>query len=184
MRPIFKFGLGLLAIVGLLEAVWFGLLIEPSASWSGPMMQWQQNQIWLSWVGLILAIIAGLIFLVLFLIALFKRSTTTQLSMKTEKGQLNISRAAVEKSVKYAVQEQHPVTAVNVNVQLHKHKAVATAQVDATLTAATKDLVGISHAIEATAKRELTERLGLSVKKVAVHLLTADQRQQPVTDVI
>ncbi|MDC4186976.1 alkaline shock response membrane anchor protein AmaP [Loigolactobacillus coryniformis] len=184
MRPIFKFALGLLAFLGLLEAIWFGLLIEPMANWSGQLMQWQQEQIWLSWVGLGLAIIAGLIFLVLLFIALFKRSTTTSLNMKTKHGQLNISRTAVEKSVKYAVQEQHPVTEVDVAVQLLKHKALANAQVNATLTSTTNDLVGASQRIEKTAKHELTERLGVPVKNVDVHLLTVDQRKQPMTDVI
>ncbi|MFC6171461.1 alkaline shock response membrane anchor protein AmaP [Loigolactobacillus jiayinensis] len=183
MRPILKVGLAILAIFGLLQAVWFSLLVEPTGRWAGQLWQWQQMQPGVAWFGVGLAVLAGVVFLALLLLAVFKRSTTSQLSVSTDRGQLNLSRSAIEKSVKYAVQQQHSVTDVQVKVQLRKN-AAATAQVAATVLQKKTDMVGTSKAIEVTAKNELATRLGVPVKKVNVHLLTADQRKRPVADVI
>ncbi|QEA31775.1 alkaline shock response membrane anchor protein AmaP [Secundilactobacillus malefermentans] len=183
MCPILKLGLALVSIIGILQAIWFALLVEPTNRWTSQLVSWQADQPWLSWVGVTFSIVAALICIALLFYATFKRSTTSQLQVRGERGKLTINKQAVEKTVKHAVLEKHSVSTVAVNVKLRKTQEAATAKVKATMTQPQTDWAGESRAIEKTAKAALEHCLGVDVKKVNV-ALTPASRDQKTANVI
>ncbi|ANK61619.1 alkaline shock response membrane anchor protein AmaP [Loigolactobacillus backii] len=174
MRGRTKGALLLLSLLGILQTVWFTALIYPLPYLSNEIIQWQNTYDWVRWIGLILGIISGLIFLGLLLIALFRRQTTNQLTYQTDRGQLNINQKSVEKSVQYAVASKHNARNVSATVRLNKRKKTATALVEA-VTSDTKNLVHESQQIEQTVSKTLSASLGVPVKKVTVNLKPAER---------
>lgn len=166
MRPITKIALSIVAILGILQA-----LLVAAISWPlDPFATWllASNQ-YLRWGLLGLTAVVLLTFIVMLLVALLRRSTTTHLTVKSDQGNLSLSRQAVANTVAKAVAREHPVKNVNVDVKMLKRKQAAKVFVEAN-SLNDRDLTQEAARIEATAKQKLTQTLGIATKSVQVTL--------------
>lgn len=168
MRPLTKIGLGLMALLlliaaGLVAAYWWPLLPLQTVMQHYPLVT--------RFIMLGLAAIVALIGVIFLLVALLRRTTHRQLILPQKRGQVSVSQQAVENAVTRAVKQQHDVRAVDVQVALNQRDG-ARAKITADPRSPT-DLVALAKAIEATAKQQLTNVLGVPAKHVKVSLKPA-----------
>ncbi|WP_203623389.1 alkaline shock response membrane anchor protein AmaP [Lacticaseibacillus sp. 866-1] len=165
MRPLTKAGLGMVAIIGLVQALAVMALTWPLAgvrTWL--LLYWQPAH----WVLFGLAAFVGLAFLIMLLVAVLRPSTTTKLVLANDRGDLSVSKQAVENAVAKAVAAAHPVKGVTVDAKMHKTQ-VKQATIDAYSLEPT-NLKTQVEGIEATAQGKLERLLGVPVKKIKVNL--------------
>ena len=86
MRPILKLGLALVSIIGILQAIWFALLVEPTNRWTSQLVRLAGGSTLAELGWRYLSIVAALICIALLFYATFKRSTTSQLQVRGERG--------------------------------------------------------------------------------------------------
>ncbi|MFD1393279.1 alkaline shock response membrane anchor protein AmaP [Lacticaseibacillus jixianensis] len=165
MRPITKALLGLVAVVGIVQSLAVMALTWPvTAVRAWLLLYWQP----LHWVLFGLAAFVGLAFLIMLLAAVLTRSTTTNLVLANDRGDLSVSKQAVENAVAKSVAATHPVKGVAVAATMHK-SAVKKAEIDAYSLEPT-DLKAQAEAIKQTAHDKLEQMLGVPVKQIKVHL--------------
>ncbi|WP_127848745.1 alkaline shock response membrane anchor protein AmaP [Lacticaseibacillus hulanensis] len=179
MRSVVKFGLGLVAVIGLLQALLVAAYVWPVV----PIDTWLDNY-WVitRWILLGMTAVVFATFLVLLLIAVLRRTTTDQLVIKHDRGSIKLSRRAIESSVAKAVAAEYPVRSVDVDVKMHK-KQVARAEVTTALTTSAAAL-DVGKAIEATVKTHLRELLGVDVAQVMVKIIPQKQMDKSVARVV
>ncbi|WP_390406319.1 alkaline shock response membrane anchor protein AmaP [Lacticaseibacillus jixiensis] len=172
MRPITKLGLGFVAVLGLLQAALVALWFWPVAGflrWYGP----------LRYVMLGLTAVVAVVFVVMLLVAIFRRPTTNHLRMPNARGELALSKDAVANTVAKAVAQEHAVKGVDVDVAMHQRRQEASVNVEA-YSLSNVDLKEEGKRIEATVIQKVTELLGVSVKKVKVVLHPAQHADRTV----
>ncbi|WP_416353575.1 alkaline shock response membrane anchor protein AmaP [Agrilactobacillus fermenti] len=176
MRMGTKVFLIIVALLGLIQTVWFAALVYPIPNFTRYILPFREVAI-IGYIGLGFAILSALVFLGILLVAIFRRRTTNKLSFQTNKGQLNIDKQAVAKTIKHTVATEYPVRDVDVNVQLAKNKQAAISEVTAYVTDP-NDMVDTSAAIKKSVQRQLKEALGIPAKKVTVNLHLASENKR------
>ncbi|KRN23540.1 alkaline shock response membrane anchor protein AmaP [Lacticaseibacillus camelliae] len=165
MRPLTKALLGLVAVIGIVQALAVMALTWPLAgvrAWL--LVYWQPAH----WVLFGLAAFVGITFLIMLLVAVLRPATTTKLTLASDQGDLSVSKRAVENTVAKAVAAEHPVKGVAVAATMHKSH-VKQATIDAYSLDPT-DLKAQAAGIEKTAQTKLEHLLGVPVKKIKVNL--------------
>ena len=175
MRPITKIMLGIIAVGGLLQSVGFGLLLWPSREFTRFYLQ---QVVWLRPTMIGLTGLVALVFLIMLLVAIFRRS----LILAGEDGDLTLDKSAIENTVAKAVVAQHFAKSVAVAVSIRK-KQVARMRIEA-FSGNSKDLKAEAKQIEETARQKLQACLGIPVKHVRVHLLPATKVKAKTARVI
>ena len=117
MRPITKIMLGIIAVGGLLQSVGFGLLLWPSREFTRFYLQ---QVVWLRPTMIGLTGLVALVFLIMLLVAIFRRSTARSLILAGEDGDLTLDKSAIENTVAKAVVAQHFAKSVAVAVSIRK----------------------------------------------------------------
>jgi len=92
MRPITKIMLGIIAVGGLLQSVGFGLLLWPSREFTRFYLQ---QVVWLRPTMIGLTGLVALVFLIMLLVAIFRRSTAQSLILAGEDGDLTLDKSAI-----------------------------------------------------------------------------------------
>lgn len=170
MRPITKIVLAIIALLVLLQAA-----IVVGIAWPIPAIDdftavhWS----WLRIVLLTLTAITAAAALLLLLGVLFRRSSTRDLHIKTARGELVMSKKAVEKSVATAVAKTHDIKNVGVQLQLRRQQ-VTKATIRVTQWQV-QDAKSLGDAIEATVRHQLAQTLGVPVRRVRVRVKQADR---------
>lgn len=165
MRPLTKALLGLVAVIGIVQALAVMALTWPLAGARSVLLfYWHPAH----WVLFGLAAFVGLAFLIMLVVAMVRPSTSNKLVLANDRGALSVSKQAVENAVAKAVAAAHPVKGVTVDAKMHKTQ-VKQATIDAYSLEST-DLKTQSEAIEATAQTKLERLLGVPVKKIKVNL--------------
>ena len=170
MRGITKIALFIIALIGLGQSLLVAAYLwplPPVDSWLD--IYWPTSR----WVMLGMSAVVFATFVVLLLLALFRRSTVSDLVIQNQQGQLKLSRQAIESSVAKAIVTEYPVRHADVAVKLTRDN-VAHATVSASLADET-GMADLGKAIEDTVKQRLHNLLGVEVKKVTVKILP--QRQ-------
>lgn len=171
MRPITKFGLSLVAIAGIAQTI-----IVAAVAWPiSPLALWLYtgNQ-YLRITLLGLTAVVLLTFLVMLLVAVFRQSTTAHLVMRSDQGQVMLSRKALANTVAEAVSREHPLKNISVDVKMLQRNQAAKVQIEAHSRKNT-GLAEEGKQIEQVAKQKLAETLGVAVKSVKVILHPASQ---------
>ncbi|WP_462399225.1 alkaline shock response membrane anchor protein AmaP [Lacticaseibacillus pantheris] len=179
MRPLTKLFLGIVAIVGLLDAAAFALLLWPVPE---AVTYYQDQSQWLQPTLLALTGVTAAVFVIMLLVAILRRSTTSRLALQTPSGELTLDRRAVENTVTKAIVAHHPVGQVDVSVTMRRRQ-VTRMQVNAT-SIQRDGLTALATDIEQTAKDAVTASLGVPVKRVNVHLEPAGQQQKGAVRVV
>lgn len=179
MRPITKIMLGIIAVGGLLQSVGFGLLLWPSREFTRFYLQ---QVVWLRPTMIGLTGLVALVFLIMLLVAIFRRSTARSLILAGKDGDLTLDKSAIENTVAKAVVAQHFAKSVAVAVSIRK-KQVARMRIEA-FSGNSKDLKAEAKQIEETARQKLQACLGIPVKHVRVHLLPATKVKAKTARVI
>ena len=166
MKPLTKVLIGIVAVCGLIQSIGFGLLLWPSREFTRFYLQ---HVIWLRATMLGLTALVTLVFIVMLLVAVFRRSTANALILAGEDGDLTLDKSAIENTVAKAIVAQHFAKSVDVGVSIRK-KQVARMRIEA-FSGNAKDLKQEAQRIEETAREKLQACLGIPVKHVRVHLL-------------
>ncbi|KRM87257.1 alkaline shock response membrane anchor protein AmaP [Lacticaseibacillus thailandensis] len=174
MRPLTKLGLGLIAIVGLATTAAFAATLWPVPNLLA-LYTTQTN--WLRPLLLGMVAVTAVTFVVMLLMAIFRRSTTQRLALATPNGQLTMDRQAVEHAIAKAVAANHPVRDADVTVTMHE-RSVHHVAVDAT-PLQRQQLATLATGIEQTVKDVLANTLGVPVQRVSIHLTPVNARQRP-----
>lgn len=165
MRPITKGLLGLVAVIALLQAGLVVSMMWPLEPLSSVM---RTHWFWFRLPLLILSAIVAVAGLTTLLIALFRRSTTKDLRIKGNRGELVVTKSAVERGLVTAIARDHEVQQVEAKVKM-KGNRVTEAKIRAGQLQLA-DAQGLAEAIEATATKQLKQMLGVDVAKVRVRL--------------
>lgn len=168
MRPITKLFLGVLAVLALLQAA-----IVVGMAWPiGPSRALiRANWFWLRFPLLVLTGIIAVMALVALVVSLFRRSTSRDLHISGNQGDLVIAKAAVERSVAAAIAAEHHVRDITVATKMYRRR-VARAKVKVTQAEVT-DAQALAAAVEQTTKQQLERTLGVTVDKVRVRIQQA-----------
>lgn len=181
MSRMTKVLLVLVALLGIIQTVWFMTIVYPLQGVITFFNNLNLPQQWIRYTGLGLGILAGLAFLVMFLYALFAPAKHKNINFSSNKGDLTISKDAIEKMVCHKVQENPAIEDVDVRVNLTGSKQKSEAKILAK-SARHEDLVQQGEQIKEAVTAQLNEVLGIPVKKVVVKLapLGADEQRRVV----
>ncbi|WP_155287095.1 alkaline shock response membrane anchor protein AmaP [Lacticaseibacillus zhaodongensis] len=167
MRPSTKVILALVAILVLLQAAVVTAVVWPLTSISNLSLIWE----WLRIVVLALTAVVAVVGLGLLGVALLRRSSSRDLHIKTDRGELVLSKQAVEKSVAAAVASEHDVKDVQADVKLRRNE-VTRAKVTVSQWQVA-DAQNLGQTIESTVRDELAATLGVPVRRVRIRIQQA-----------
>ena len=179
MKPITKGLFGLVAVCGLLQSVGFGLLLWSNRDFTRFYLQ---QAVWLRPLMIGLTGLVLLVFLIMLLVAIFRRSTANALILAGDDGDLTLDKSAIENTVAKAIVARHFAKSVDVDVSIRK-KQVARMRI-AAFSGNGKELKQEAKQIEETARQKLQECLGVPVKHVRVQLLPATKVKAKTARVI
>jgi len=179
MKPITKVLFGIVAICGLLQSIGFGLLLWPNREFT---RFYVQQAGWLRPVMIGLTGLVILVFVIMLLVAIFRRSTANALILAGDDGDLTLDKSAIENTVAKAIVDRHFAKSVDVDVSIRK-KQVARMRIEA-FSGNVKELKQEAQRIEETARQKLQACLGVPVKHVRVHLLPATKVKAKTARVI
>ncbi|ASN60901.1 alkaline shock response membrane anchor protein AmaP [Latilactobacillus curvatus] len=170
MNKLTKVVISLASLLGLCQVAWFITLIYPLQQSNKQFMHlsWLPEQ-WVGNFGLGLGVLSGLIFLYLLLLALFSPPKKRQMIIKTDKGELALSRKAVEKTVTQAIIEKHRVKEVLVHTSFKGRHPKVTADVQA-VAVDRNDLDQQARAVKETVQQALQTIFEMPIKAVNVKL--------------
>jgi len=171
MRPITKFALGLIAVIGILQSLAVAAVIWPTIPikvWILPIWPWLRITL-LVGTAIVLAV-----FVVMLGVAIFRRSKRQDLTLEANQGSVVLSKQALEHKLVKTIASEHPVKDVAADISLYRKNAATKVVVDA-YSLKGLDLAEEGKRIETTAQTVLTNLLGVPVKRVVVHLHTNDR---------
>ncbi|KRM23410.1 alkaline shock response membrane anchor protein AmaP [Latilactobacillus graminis] len=170
MNKLTKVVISCASLLGLCQVAWFIALIYPLQQSDQPFMHisWLPGQ-WVGNLGLGLGLISGLICLYLLLLALFSAPEKRQMIIKTNKGQLALSRKAVEKTIAHSIIEKHRLKDVVVQARFTGRQPKVTANIQA-LTIDHNEIDQQAQAVKETAQQALQTVFEMPIKAVNVKL--------------
>lgn len=177
MNKLTKTMIGLASFLGLCQVAWFILLVYPLefVDQQAINFNWLPEQ-WVNNIGLGLGVISGLIFLYLLLLALFSPPKNRQMIIKTDRGELALSRKAVEKTISQAIISKHRLKDVYVQTTFKGRQPKVSAEIKAKVLD-NNDIDKQAMAVKETAQQALRQVFDMPIKAVNVKLvpLTHDQ---------
>lgn len=169
MNKLVKLVLGLIGIIDLIAAIWFVALIYPIKYVSDFFISLPMKEDYMQIIGLIFAGVLILTAITICFWVLLSARSRQDVEFKTAKGQLVLSKNAIEKTITNSIKENYNLEDVTTNVKLLKKKSKA--NIKAT-TLTDVNLVEYGKDIEQFTSSKLTELLGIPVKKVIINLST------------
>ena len=127
MRPITKIMLGIISRWRFIAKCWFRVIALASREFTRFYLQ---QVVWLRPTMIGLTGLVALVFLIMLLVAIFRRSTAQSLILAGEDGDLTLDKSAIENTVAKAVVAQHFAKSVAVAVSIRK-KQVARMRIEA-----------------------------------------------------
>ncbi|MDR7924807.1 alkaline shock response membrane anchor protein AmaP [Latilactobacillus sakei subsp. sakei] len=170
MNKLTKTVIGLASFLGLCQVAWFILLVYPLglADQQAINFNWLSEE-WISNIGLGLGVISGLVFLYLLLLAIFSLPKKRQMIIKTNQGELALSRKAVEKTISQAIIEKHRFKDVYVQTVFKGRQPKVSADIQAKVLD-NRDIDQQARAVKETAQQALKEVFDMPIKSVNVKL--------------
>lgn len=171
MNKLSKLILSIVGILNLIAAIWFAALLYPIEYISDFVKGLPMNEQYMQVVGLTLASVIALTGLSLCFWVLISAKIHKDVEYKTNKGQLVLSKNAIEKTITNDIKENYDLRDVDVSVKLLGKKMKANISA---ITSENNNLLEYGKNIEKFSNEKLHELVGIPVKKVIVKLSSID----------